>query len=114
MGVERIRYADTVGIAEPRILFNQIKKIREKVPVEIEIHTHNDFGMAIANSLLAVDAGAKFVDCTIAGVGERAGNCNFSDFIKVMYELKGKKLWLKSFEDVIEKERQIKKIVGFQ
>lgn len=111
LGVQRIRYADTVGIMEPKILFNQIKKIRECVPIDIEIHTHNDFGMAMANSLAAMEAGAKFADCTITGMGERAGNCNFLKFIKVVHELTGKKLWSKNFKDVIEKEQQIKDIV---
>ncbi|MDF2504791.1 MULTISPECIES: homocitrate synthase [Clostridium] len=111
LGVKRVRYADTVGIMEPKKLYNHIKKIREAVPVDIEIHTHNDFGMAIANSLAAMEAGAKFADCTITGMGERAGNCNFLEFIKIIYELTGKKLWAKNFTDVIEREENIKKII---
>lgn len=80
--VNRIRYADTVGIMYPRIMYERIKTIKENVPLEIEVHTHNDFGMAIASSIGAVNAGAEFVNCTITGIGERAGNCNFINFIK--------------------------------
>lgn len=111
LGVERVRYADTVGIMEPKELFNQITRIRNEVPIDIEIHIHNDFGMAIANSLAAIEAGAKFADCTITGMGERAGNCDFSKFAKVIYELTGEKLWHGNFEDLIAKENQIKKII---
>jgi homocitrate synthase NifV len=58
-----------------------------------------------------MEAGAKFADCTITGMGERAGNCNFLEFIKIIYELTGKKLWAKNFTDVIEREENIKKII---
>jgi homocitrate synthase NifV len=47
----------------------------------IEAHEHNDFGMAVANSLEMASMGAQFIDCTILGIGERAGNCNMYDFI---------------------------------
>lgn len=77
MGIKRIRYSDTVGIAYPRKIFYNIKKLLQEVPIEIEIHAHNDFGMALANSFAAVEAGAKFVNCTISGIGERAGNCDY-------------------------------------
>lgn len=86
-GVKRIRYADTVGIMYPNKIFEEIKKIKEAIPIEIEVHTHNDFGMAIANSLGAVEAGAEYVDCTITGIGERAGNCDFLKFTKVYNQL---------------------------
>ncbi|AJA47522.1 homocitrate synthase subunit alpha [Clostridium pasteurianum DSM 525 = ATCC 6013] len=111
LGVKRVRYADTVGIMEPKELYSQIKKIRDKVPIDIEIHVHNDFGMAISNSFAAFKAGAKFADCTITGMGERAGNCDFLKFVKVIQELTGEKIYTGDFEDIIEKENEIKKIL---
>lgn len=82
LGVERVRYADTVGILHARRSFEEISAIKQKVNIGIEVHAHNDFGMAVANSIYALKAGAEYVDCTIGGIGERAGNCNFIEFIK--------------------------------
>jgi len=80
-GVERIRYADTVGILHRKRMFDEITLLRQSTTVDFEIHAHNDLGMAVANSLAAVDAGAIYVDTTVCGIGERAGNCNMSKFI---------------------------------
>ena len=63
MGVKRVRYNDTVGILYPKRILNHIKIIREEVPLEVEIYAQNNFGMAIANSLGAVEGGAQYVDC---------------------------------------------------
>lgn len=87
LDVKRVRYADTVGILYPRKTYNIIKKIKESAPVEIEFHGHNDFGMAIANSIAAVQATAEYVDCTVSGIGERAGNCDYLKFLTVCSKL---------------------------
>ncbi len=81
-GVNRVRYADTVGILSRKRIYEEIRNIRNEIRMDIEIHTHNDMGMAVANSLSAAKGGAEFVDCTIGGIGERAGNCDFLQFIK--------------------------------
>ncbi|WP_446898121.1 homocitrate synthase [Clostridium sp. LBM24168] len=112
LGVKRIRYADTVGILYPRKIFYHIKKLMQEVPVEIEIHAHNDFGMAIANSLGAAEAGAKFVNCTVTGIGERAGNCDFIKFVTVLDKLDGKRIYSKNFEDLIRMEQNIREIIN--
>lgn len=112
MGVKRVRYADTIGILYPRRVFYQINKIREKVPIEIEMHAHNDFGMAIINSLGALKAGAEYVDCTVTGIGERAGNCDFLEFAETIYKLYGEKTYLNKFSDLKKKESIIKKLIG--
>jgi homocitrate synthase NifV len=83
MDVTRIRYADTVGILIPSIVRKAVKNIVNSTGIDIEIHAHNDFGMAIPISLEAVKSGAKYVDCTLDGIGERAGNCNLQEFIRV-------------------------------
>lgn len=112
LGVKRVRYADTVGILYPRKIFYHIKKLMQEVPVEVEIHAHNDFGMAIANSLGAAEAGAKFVNCTVTGIGERAGNCDFMKFITVLDKLDGEKASSRSFEDLIRMEQDIRQIIN--
>lgn len=81
--VKRIRYADTVGILMPSTTGEAINTIINNTGMEVEIHAHNDFGMAIPISLEAVKCGAKYVDCTLGGIGERAGNCNLEEFLKV-------------------------------
>lgn len=81
--VKRVRYADTVGILMPSIAGEAVKTIIDNTGMEIEIHAHNDFGMAIPISLEAVKSGAKYVDCTLDGIGERAGNCNLQEFLRI-------------------------------
>ena len=73
-GADRIRFCDTVGILDPFDTFNVISYLREQVDLEIEMHTHNDFGMATANALAGIKAGATYVNTTVNGLGERAGN----------------------------------------
>ncbi len=82
IGVAYIRYADTVGVLTPHNVSDVIKSIIKYTELDVEIHVHNDFGMAVANSLEAAKSGAKYIDCTFLGIGERAGNCDFAKFIK--------------------------------
>ncbi|MBX4267731.1 homocitrate synthase [Clostridium estertheticum] len=84
LGVQRVRYADTVGILYPDKIYKQIKQIKKNIDISIEFHSHNDFGMAVANSVSAVMAGAEFVDSTFGGIGERAGNCDYVKLINAL------------------------------
>lgn len=89
-GADRLRYCDTVGILEPFTTFNYIKFIREQVPdLEIEMHTHDDFGLATANALAGVMAGADYVGVTILGLGERAGNAALEEVLMALKYLHG-------------------------
>ncbi len=81
LGIHNIRLADTVGIFTPLRAGKLVKEIHSHSNVMIEAHEHNDFGMAVANSLEMANMGAGSIDCTILGIGERAGNCNMYDFI---------------------------------
>jgi 2-isopropylmalate synthase len=77
-GATIINLPDTVGYAIPTGYAEMFRVIRERVPgadkVVLSAHTHNDLGLAVANALAAIDAGARQVECTINGIGERAGN----------------------------------------
>ena len=84
--VNTIRYADTVGILTPTRTHIAITELIKNTDMDIEIHAHNDFGMALANSIEAVKCGAKYVNCTLNGIGERAGNCDLQKFIKASEE----------------------------
>ncbi len=80
-GADRLRYCDTLGILEPRRAYEVIKVITEYVNIPVEMHTHNDFGMATANAIAGVRGGAKFVNTTVLGLGERTGNSPLEEVV---------------------------------
>ncbi len=80
-GADRIRYCDTVGIMTPMEIYKRIERIRKAVNIDIEMHTHNDFGMATANAVAGVYAGATHVGVTVNGLGERAGNAALEEIV---------------------------------
>ncbi len=85
-GASTINVPDTVGYAVPELYGNFIKTLRERIPNSDKaiwsVHCHNDLGMAVANSLAGVQiGGARQVECTINGLGERAGNCSLEEIV---------------------------------
>lgn len=83
-GANRLRYCDTIGILEPFVTYERIKHIIDTIGIDVEIHAHNDFGMATANSLAAVRAGATHVGVTVNGLGERAGNAAMEEVVMAL------------------------------
>jgi 2-isopropylmalate synthase len=87
-GATTVNIPDTVGYAVPSEFGDLIQTIRRKVrgieQVTISVHCHDDLGLAVANSLAAVSAGAQQVECTINGIGERAGNASLEEFVMAM------------------------------
>lgn len=87
-GATILNVPDTVGYTLPTEYSNLIKTVKEKVvgdrDVTISVHCHNDLGLAVANSLAAVAAGARQVECTINGIGERAGNASLEEIIMAL------------------------------
>lgn len=80
-GADRLRFCDTVGTLDPLTTFRYIRTLIDAVGINIEMHTHNDFGMATANALAGVYAGASHVGVTVNGLGERAGNACMQEVI---------------------------------
>ncbi len=80
-GADRVRYCDTLGILEPLRTYQDIKEIIAAAKVPIEMHTHNDFGMATANAVAGIQAGATFLSTTIMGIGERTGNAALEELV---------------------------------
>lgn len=80
-GADRFRYCDTVGVMGPFQIEEQIKDLYDKTGFDIEMHTHNDFGMATANAIAGVRAGANHVGLTVNGLGERAGNAALEEVL---------------------------------
>lgn len=92
-GMDRLNVPDTVGIMIPKTMGALVEELKKVVKVPISIHCHDDFGMAVANSLAAVEAGATQVHCTINGLGERAGNASLEETVMalhVIYKMKTK------------------------
>ena len=82
LGGDRFRFCDTLGIMDPFTMFDKVSFLRRAVPeVDIEVHTHNDLGMATANAIAGIRAGARFVNTTINGLGERAGNAALEEVV---------------------------------
>lgn len=92
-GADRVSIADTVGIFTPERAREVFAKVKAAVPgVGLDIHAHNDFGMAVANSLAAVEGGADVVHTTVNGLGERAGITPLQVFAAAYYYHKGARL----------------------
>ena len=87
-GATIINVPDTVGYTMPTEFSQLVRTIRERVvgdrDVQISVHCHNDLGLAVANSLAAIDAGARQIECTINGIGERAGNASLEEIVMAM------------------------------
>jgi len=82
LGGDRFRFCDTLGILDPFLMYDRISALRRAVPdLPIEVHTHNDLGMATANAIAGVRAGARFVNTTVNGLGERAGNAALEEVV---------------------------------
>ncbi len=84
-GASIVNIPDTVGYALPHEYAATISRLKADVPgVKLSVHCHNDLGLAVANSIAAVVAGADQVECTINGVGERAGNTSLEEFVMAL------------------------------
>ncbi len=88
-GAQRIRYADTLGVMEPFGVHKVISALRSAVDIEIEMHAHDDLGLATANSLAAAVAGATHINTTVNGLGERAGNAPLEEVALGLKKLYG-------------------------
>jgi 2-isopropylmalate synthase len=90
-GVDRISIADTVGAMTPINMYNFVKKIKSNLSVDLNVHCHNDLGLATANSLAAYEAGATLIDVTVNGIGERVGITSMSEIclaLNCFYQIK--------------------------
>ncbi|WP_394153685.1 homocitrate synthase [Vibrio maritimus] len=83
-GVKRLRFADTLGVLDPSATHRCIATLRAESDLQIEMHAHNDLGLATANTLAAIDAGATSVNTTLNGLGERAGNAALEEVAVAM------------------------------
>jgi homocitrate synthase len=85
LGIDRVGIADTVGIGNPRQIYDLVRELRTRVHADIEFHGHNDTGCAIANAFAALEAGVTHVDTSILGIGERNGITPLGGLVARLY-----------------------------
>ena len=89
-GADRVHIADTTGAITPQGIDYLVRELTNDLKLDIAVHLHNDFGLAVINSIVGVLAGAKAVSTTVNGIGERAGNASLEELIMAMKILYGK------------------------
>lgn len=88
-GARRLRFADTLGLLDPFVTYERIRDLAAICDCEIEMHAHDDLGLATANTLAAVRGGATHVNTTVHGLGERAGNAPLEEVVMGLRHLHG-------------------------
>ena len=88
-GARRLRFADTLGTMEPFSVFRVIGQLSAALDLQLEMHAHDDFGLATANTLAAIQAGATHINTTVNGLGERAGNAPLEECVLALKHLHG-------------------------
>ncbi len=119
-GATTVNIPDTVGYATPQEFHDFITGIFHKVPnidrAVVSVHCHNDLGLAVTNSLAAIQAGARQVECTINGIGERAGNAAMEEIAMALharYDLYGKKTALRT-KEIYRTSKLVSKLTGMK
>jgi len=90
-GADRLNIPDTVGVSSPHTISKITKQVVSSVNIPVSIHCHDDFGLAVANSLAAIEAGATQAHVTINGLGERAGNTSLEELVMSLHRLYNRK-----------------------
>jgi 2-isopropylmalate synthase len=119
-GATTVNIPDTVGYTEPEEYGTLIRAIKENVPnidkTIISVHCHNDLGLAVANSLAAIKNGARQVECTVNGIGERAGNASMEEIVMTLRTRKDIFAGLDSqikANNIYKVSRLVSKLTGF-
>jgi len=110
-GCDIINVPDTVGIMSPSRMYQLVGAVSKEVKIPIDVHCHNDFGIAVANSLMAVEAGASQVQVTVNGIGERAGNANIAEVVMCLQSIYGAKTNINT-EYLLETSKMVEKYTG--
>jgi len=89
LGARTVRYCDSLGVEDPYTTYRRVKVLTQEIGLPVEMHMHNDFGMATANALAGVRAGARSVVSSIGGLGERTGNAPLEEVVMALTHLYG-------------------------
>ena len=111
-GADRISFADTLGIMTPSRMYEQVKELRARLaPCKIDLHCHDDYGLALANALEGIRAGADCIHTTVNGMGERTGIPDLSETILAMRNLMGIDQY--QLHPLMELSAYVEKVTGF-
>ena len=113
-GADRIDIPDTVGYSTPQYIAEITRDAIDATKLPISVHCHNDFGLAVANAISGIQAGAECAHVTINGIGERAGNASLEEFVMALNSLQFEQKWDTNInkELLYETSRYVSKIVG--
>lgn len=95
-GASRLGITDTLGCAGPEAIAHIVHQVRKTTKAPLSVHLHNDFGMAVANSIVSLASGAEAIATTVGGIGERAGNVPLEQFVMAMKHLYKRDLGVKT------------------
>jgi 2-isopropylmalate synthase len=110
-GADRLDIPDTVGYATPQYIAELVNDVKIATKLPVSVHCHNDFGLAVANAISGINAGASCAHVTINGLGERAGNTSLEEFVMALQCLYNKKHNIKT-ELLYETSKLISSIMG--
>lgn len=108
MGCFPVPLCDTVGILDPLDTYEKVRRLVSALEIPVEMHTHNDLGMATANALAGVRAGAQSVNTTVNGLGERAGNAALEEVVMALKRIYGLKVGIQT-QRLLELSRLVEK-----
>ena len=113
-GADRIDIPDTVGYSTPQYIAEITKDAIDATQLPVSVHCHNDFGLAVANAISGIQAGAECAHVTINGIGERAGNASLEELVMALNSLQFEQKWETNIkkELLYETSRYVSKIVG--
>jgi len=113
-GADRIDIPDTVGYSTPQYIAEITKDAIDATKLPVSVHCHNDFGLAVANAISGVQAGAQCAHVTINGIGERAGNASLEEFVMALNSLQFEQKWETNINTKLlyETSRYVSKLVG--
>ena len=113
-GADRIDIPDTVGYSTPQYIAEITKDAIDATKLPISVHCHNDFGLAVANAISGIQAGAQCAHVTINGIGERAGNASLEEFVMALNSLQFEQKWETNINTKLlyETSRYVSKLVG--
>ncbi|MEM4190038.1 MAG: 2-isopropylmalate synthase [Candidatus Caldarchaeum sp.] len=110
-GADSLDIPDTVGTIIPPVMKQLVAAVKKNVKIPVAVHCHDDFGLAVANSLAGVEAGAEIVHATINGIGERAGNASLEEVAAALKFLYGVETNIR-FEKIYKVSRLVEKLMG--
>jgi len=111
-GADRISFADTLGIMQPHTMFERMRMLRKKLlPCKIDLHCHDDYGLALANAMAGIRAGANCIHTTVNGMGERTGIPDLAETILSFHNLEGTQKF--SIQPLMELSGYLEKVSGF-